>query len=188
MISENFPSLNSWGHFGASRLHFPGRPAPRPISRLRPPLRSSRESLGAELGLRRWGRGDVGLPGPLLTHFLPGSGPSRGVVGSSPTSRLVSTLEPGAGLIRQLTSPRRGAVAHLELHHGGLSAGLSSCSAGNGPLSVIVRNGSWGPGRTKMWDLGSPEGLCGGNAKLWGGGLGSDQAWGLRSEEREPIP
>lgn len=96
--------------------------------------------------------------------------------------------EPGAGLIRQLTSPRRGAVAHLELHHGGLSAGLSSCSAGNGPLSVIVRNGSWGPGRTKMWDLGSPEGLCGGNAELWGGSLGSDQAWGLRSEEREPIP
>ena len=32
-----------------------------------------------------------------------------------------------------------------------------------------------------MWDLGSTEGLCGGNAELWGGGLGN-----LRREEGEP--
>lgn len=45
-----------------------------------------RETLSVELRLRRWGRGDVGLPERRITHFLPTSGPNRRVASSSPAS------------------------------------------------------------------------------------------------------
>lgn len=64
--SDNSPSRNSWGnHSGAAGLHFPG--CHRTTLHFAPPV-----SLWAQNGLRRWGRGIVGLPGRPVTHFLPG--------------------------------------------------------------------------------------------------------------------
>lgn len=57
----------------------------------------------------------------------------------------------------------------------GRSAGLSSRFAGNGSQSVTERNAAWGLGRTKVWDLGSPDGRCGGITEMDAGEL-EDQA------------
>lgn len=71
------PFRNSW-------TTFPRTPCATPL--FTPLGRGSRESLGAELRLRRWGRGDVRLQERRITHFLRGLGPNRCVAGSSPAS------------------------------------------------------------------------------------------------------
>lgn len=62
----------------------PRRPCATP--HFAPPERYPVSLWGAELRLRRWGRGDVGLQECALTHFLPGSGPNPSMAGSSPAS------------------------------------------------------------------------------------------------------
>lgn len=138
------------------------------------------ETPSVELRLRRW-RGGAGRRRTLGASddaLPPGAGGRIAVwrVRVPPPDSRHLIPESGAGRIQRVTSPRQGAVAHVVgLHHGGLPAGLSSCSAGNGPLAVIVGNGTWGlGGRTEMWGLRrvSVEGT--GN-----GGVGT--AWGLSS-------
>lgn len=74
-------------------------------------------------------------------------------------------------------------MARVGLHHGGLPAGLSSCSAGNRPLSVIVSSEAWVQEgrRCGMW-----EGSVWKEHGTEGWGLEICQAWGLRSGGRKP--